>query len=452
MINHEKLAFLTGLATLAVSAVAAYIFCGPDETKGKRRKVAGLENLGNTCYLNTIIQSLAACRPFIRWLDHLEGNHKLAFMLLKLLKAVNTNEITATNSPQKLLDVLHESNWWYGGQQDAHELFQFIISELDSNQQHLASHISLFQPSLLYLEKEALVHNMKSKFELQLMKVSASVEQPFHGSLANHLTCTLCKTKKPISLTTFDTLSLPIPTQSWGTITLEDLLQTFTQSELVQDVTCLKCSGKLGRTRIREDQDNWPDVRKIFKKQMTISKVPQCLCIHLQRMSWQANGAPIRKDEYVQYPEHLNMHAFSETQLLKKRKRMKVNDKTINKTIKKSTVRFIGSTMLPCHRLHYCSIGSLPNHHIKDKQKISNCAINKTEIRRSTTSDSFKLMAAIVHVGDAYSGHFLTYRRSPGIGEEASKDWLCISDRSVRSARTSEMLSQKAYMLYYERQ
>lgn len=66
---------------------------------------------------------------------------------------------------------------------------------------------------------------------------------------------------------------------------------------------------------------------------------------------------------------------------------------------------------------------------------------------------SYKLTAAIQHLGDVFSGHFVTYRRSPVVsrGETYSDRWLYTSDTTVKKVSLHDVLSMEAYMLFYER-
>ena len=66
---------------------------------------------------------------------------------------------------------------------------------------------------------------------------------------------------------------------------------------------------------------------------------------------------------------------------------------------------------------------------------------------------TYKLTAVVTHLGDVFSGHFVTYRRSPTIkaGNKYSSKWLCTSDHAVKEVTLDEVLSTEAYMLFYER-
>ncbi len=65
---------------------------------------------------------------------------------------------------------------------------------------------------------------------------------------------------------------------------------------------------------------------------------------------------------------------------------------------------------------------------------------------------AYKLTSVIVHLGDVYSGHFITYRRIPSTnGQRFPDKWLYTSDTEVRKASLAEVLQSNAYMLFYEK-
>lgn len=66
--ESEKILVAAGLTAAAV--VGAFVFWGPATTSGSNRgRLAGLVNLGKTCFLNAVLHALAACPQFLTWLE-----------------------------------------------------------------------------------------------------------------------------------------------------------------------------------------------------------------------------------------------------------------------------------------------------------------------------------------------------------------------------------------------
>lgn len=42
----------------------------------------------------------------------------------------------------------------------------------------------------------------------------------------------------------------------------------------------------------------------------SLRQLPQCLCIHLQRLTWSNEGTPIKRQEHVQFTEYLSMDRY----------------------------------------------------------------------------------------------------------------------------------------------
>lgn len=190
-----------------------------------------------------------------------------------------------------------------------------------------------------------------------------------------------------------------------------------------------------------------------FIKQLKLGKLPQCLCIHLQRLTWSSEGSPIKRQEHVQFSEYLSMdrykHSTSTQRVLPSKyapKHLK-NDPSENGSGLISQPPANGTEKEHHNNNQPYSNGSSLLHYSGMRPQLSLACDFGSEYL-------FQLTAVLVHHGDMHSGHFITYRRSPapprGLSPFSSQ-WLWVSDDSVRKANLHEVLSANAYMLFYER-
>ncbi|XP_064100754.1 uncharacterized protein LOC135211370 [Macrobrachium nipponense] len=48
-----------------------------------------------------------------------------------------------------------------------------------------------------------------------------------------------------------------------------------------------------------------------FTKQLTIGKLPSCLCFHIKRTVWMENGSAVKRQDHVIFPEFLTMDPYT---------------------------------------------------------------------------------------------------------------------------------------------
>ncbi|PAN25438.1 hypothetical protein PAHAL_4G301300 [Panicum hallii] len=213
---------------------------------------AGLQNLGNTCYLNSVLQCLTYTEPFAAYLQ--SGKHKSScrtsgFCALCALqnhvKAAlhSTGKIVTPSFIVKNLRCISRS-FRNSRQEDAHEL---MVNLLES------------------MHKCCLPSGVPS--ESQSAYEKSLVHKIFGGRLRSQVKCTRCLHCSN-KFDPFLDLSLDIAKST----TLVRALQNFTEEELLdggqKQYQCERCRQKV-----------------VAKKRFTIDKAPNVLTVHLKRFS-----------------------------------------------------------------------------------------------------------------------------------------------------------------------
>jgi len=118
-------------------------------------------------------------------------------------------------------------------------------------------------------------------------------QTPFTGLITCKVTpASPSPTPGPVSYSSFNNITLSLPSSSLGAVSLDTLLQMFVSQERVEGGTL---------------------------KQNTFGKLPECLCFHVQRTGF-GGGQPYKRHDYVEFPVLLNMDRYTHTsQLVKAR-------------------------------------------------------------------------------------------------------------------------------------
>ncbi|RVE52873.1 hypothetical protein evm_002530 [Chilo suppressalis] len=136
MESGDRILVAAGLTAAVV--VGAFVLWGPGgapRVRKRRGQIAGLQNLGRTCFLNTLLQALAACPTFIEWLKKYakaDGHNSMITTLYTVIEVVNGTHESARGTPVcplGVLQALRAAGWVVpADQQDAHELLHVLLS------------------------------------------------------------------------------------------------------------------------------------------------------------------------------------------------------------------------------------------------------------------------------------------------------------------------------------
>ncbi|BFG02938.1 ubiquitin carboxyl-terminal hydrolase 30 homolog [Drosophila madeirensis] len=568
--ESEKILMAAGVTVAAV--VGAFVLWGPSGSRLRQRRgqIAGLHNFGRTCFLNTLLQALAACPQFIAWLQLYNGaspdRKSLISSMLNTLEVINGTHATLRgdpHSPGAVLRALNTLGWVIPQEEhDAHELFHVLLSSLEEeavrphplgclsdalpgpsggHDDDTSSSIGIETPAgggfrplntmavavgvgasqrigeqpnrpssamltdflnLDYDESTNLTRMVRSEahtpdspasvceregndrigslldaispgtslmgqqpFGFPLCsqplaidslttpttvgggerlsrprqpqsqevneglnrRVSAScrslerlhrgpgrvsiwsnmmpsqVAHPFQGAMGAQLVCNGCGSKSSVRYDKFDSVILNLPAQRRTGLSLGHLLSEYITSEDLSDVKCDSCNETTTHT-----------------KSVTFAKLPGCLCIHIARTVWLPTGQVCKRRDYVHFPESLSMAPYSFVQ-------PHLNSQA---TTPWGSTMSLFSSSLPMNNVVGVGVGVGEGFGTMFPKNL------------------YRLLAVVVHTGEANSGHFVTYRR--GSLRNAHR-WFYTSDTIVREVTIDEVLSVPAYLLFYDR-
>ncbi|EGX43880.1 hypothetical protein AOL_s00210g327 [Orbilia oligospora ATCC 24927] len=247
----------------------------------------GLKNLGNTCYMNSIIQCMSGTVPLARYFlsgfykGHLNRENRLGSrgIFAEAFANLNRNlweETYAFVSPVTIKDISGRLNSQFRGkdQQDAQEYLEFFLDYL-----HEDLNANAGKPRLRELtddeekRREELPVQLASYYEWERYVHTnlSMIVKWFQGQFRSRLKCLKCG-HTSTTYSPFMYLSLPIPAKAGPNgCTLKDCMDEFTKEEILDGDDAWHC----------------PVCKKPRKasKQLSISRMPVVLIIHLKRFS-----------------------------------------------------------------------------------------------------------------------------------------------------------------------
>uniref|UniRef100_A0A182QZR2 ubiquitinyl hydrolase 1 n=1 Tax=Anopheles farauti TaxID=69004 RepID=A0A182QZR2_9DIPT len=547
--ESEKLLMAAGVTAAVV--VGAFVFWGPSgssKLRQRRGQIAGLHNFGKTCFLNTLLQALAACPQFIAWLQlhNTKDKKSLVSSLQNVLEVVNGTHPTLRGDPYApgaVIRALHSLGWVISPEEhDAHELLLVILSSLEeevskprkigclsdalddigggigaaadfrviparpssamlsdfcnteydestnlmrytrseahtpdsphsvcteneeqsqesslvefgaspthatfsaafagskrfgSNRQSITparpiplqsaeqpstgNHFAGKRHSASYRSLERL-NRGPGRVSVWGDKQQAQIPHPFRGGMGSQLCCGGCGHKSTVRYDKFDSITLPLPETAAPGLGIGNLLSDFIQPETLEAVQCDECHETTTHT-----------------KTLTFSKLPACLCIHIARTTWHASGRVHKRLDSVHFPETLSMAPYSFVQ------------PGLNSNI--STPWGSTTSLYSAGLMASMTPSSVdPDGGGEGPGSASGAmSFGSYTFGAMFPRNLYRLLAVIVHSGEANAGHFVTYRRG---ALRNSYKWYYTSDTIVREVPIEEVLNSSAYMLFYDR-
>ncbi|KAI8902485.1 hypothetical protein BC833DRAFT_572969 [Globomyces pollinis-pini] len=255
----------------------------------KIEHITGLENLGNTCYLNCVLQILCHTPPI--QLHFLQPLISPILPRKKLLDDANKRSLRSSSETDISL--------WTS--------FCSILSKMwDTGEKHISpepfiTNLRQLLPMFKGYQQQDAQELMREMLdlihtELESRKGKTMIMQMFQGKFLNHVTCQKCKNISTKSELFLD-LSLSIPdTPEEEPCTIQQCLELFTAVEELDEsekYMCTPCNKLQSAT-----------------KQMILCHLPPILCLHLKRFRFM-DATRSKISRHVEFPlNNLDMKRY----------------------------------------------------------------------------------------------------------------------------------------------
>ncbi|CAI2726526.1 unnamed protein product [Schistosoma spindalis] len=460
----------------------------------------GLPNPRNVCYFNALMQAMAANPSLVRLLKrsvHIRPD-KFMYRLLCLLKGLQcSSQYIAENNLGGLLkknhealinDIVNTQNWAIHEQQDAHELFGFIMERACSQDNDFSSKTyarkisNLFNFSLPHHRRIVVCRSHCSAIESVKLRAILCDAFPTHVFeqilVSSRVTCNYCNYHSKVVIQPEACLTIFLRNPNTVKTNVKGLQQSYvkTSTEVIDLIECLDTQlatvepiPDMKCPRCQKTSTSKFCSLNYCQREQWITHTPKYLVLYIQRSDWlniaslstesnnirQFGGNPFsttriatKRSEHVHIPEFLNMAPY----------------------------------LLPC-RISKTGALSQPVNPCHDKTS-GGLFSDTSELLGRDCPKPYILRSVIVHEGAFHQcGHYITYRKwhTPVLhvqqkfcwlvnilsslyqyvsnyfqGISSTPDaynspWILTSDAHVIRVPFKHVESSPAYLLFYER-
>jgi len=263
--------------------------------------LTGLKNLGNTCYMNSILQCVSNTPPLAHYFisrsyeedlnsKYSETRGHVAVEFSEVLKNIWSSQFKSI-SPSDLKQMVGKFKPEFAGrdQQDSHEFVSKLLEWLHSDTNRVV------RPT-----KEPEQNNTDSRdkaaarkhWRNYLERNQSIIVQLFCGQTRSTVKCFSCLAES-VTYREFTNLTLPLP-ETTNRVNLRDCFEEYLREERIDEFTCDRCK-KTGKASKKTD----------------IVKLPPLLVIHLSRF-YQDGMYTRKKQNFVNFDlKNLNLGQYS---------------------------------------------------------------------------------------------------------------------------------------------
>ncbi|XP_051717468.1 ubiquitin carboxyl-terminal hydrolase 2a isoform X2 [Ctenopharyngodon idella] len=274
------------------------------ENSKSAQGLVGLRNLGNTCFMNSILQCLSntqSLRDYCLHNSHRRDlnnksrtNTALMEEFAKLIQTMWTSSSSEAVSPSEFKTQIQRYAPRFVGynQQDAQEFLRFLLDGLHNEVNRVTVRPRGNIEDFDHLSDEEKGKKMWAKY---LEREDSKIVDLFVGQLKSSLTCSECGYCSTVFDPFWD-LSLPI-SKGYGEVSLMDCMRLFTKEDVLdgdEKPTCYRCKA-----------------RRRCTKKFTVQKFPKILVLHLKRFS-EARIRTSKLSTFVNFPmKDLDLREFA---------------------------------------------------------------------------------------------------------------------------------------------